>query len=93
MRFGFAFGLLFLAAFEAANVYFIMPMPGSQRMRSLELAYLLYSWRWIIRGIAVAGIVVGLRPAWQRGCISRVSNTKAWRSPLMASASALIFRR
>ena len=32
--------------FEFATVYFIMPMPGSQRMRSLELAYAIYQWRW-----------------------------------------------
>ena len=29
-------GVLCLALFEAANVYFIMPMPGSQRMRSID---------------------------------------------------------
>ena len=73
MRFGFALGLLFLAAFEAANVYFIMPMPGSQRMRSLELAYLLYGWRWIVRGVAVGLVVLGVRRAWQRGVRARVA--------------------
>lgn len=73
MRLGFAFGLLLLAAFEAANVYFIMPMPGSQRMRSLELAYFLYSWRWIVRAVAVACLVVGARRAWGRGRVARVA--------------------
>lgn len=73
MRTGFALGLLLLAAFEAANVYFIMPMPGSQRMRSLEIAYLLYGWRWLIRGIAVAFVVVGARRAWQRGRVARAT--------------------
>lgn len=72
MRFGFAFGLLLLASFELANVFFIMPLPGSQRMRSLELAYLLYSWRWIVRGLAVALIVVGARRAWSQGRVARV---------------------
>jgi hypothetical protein len=71
MRTGFAFGLLLLAVFEIANVFFIMPMPGSQRMRSLEVAYLLYSWRWIVRGLAVAFIVVGARRAWARGTFAR----------------------
>lgn len=72
MRLGFALGLLLLAAFEAANVYFIMPMPGSQRMRSLELAYLLYSWRWLVRGCAVAVVVVGARSVWRSGTAARV---------------------
>lgn len=43
------FALLALLLFEIANVYFIMPMPGSQEMNSIDLAYFLYSWRWIIR--------------------------------------------
>ena len=41
MRIAYVVGLLLLVVFEVANVYFIMPLPGSQRMRSLELAYLL----------------------------------------------------
>lgn len=73
MRTGFAFGLLLLATFEIANVFFIMPMPGSQRMRSLEVAYLLYSWRWIVRGLAVAFIVVGAKRAWARGTSARAA--------------------
>ena len=39
MKKWFPIGLVALLALEAARVYFIMPMPGSQRMRSLELAY------------------------------------------------------
>lgn len=38
-----------LILFEVLNVYFIMPMPGSQRMRSIDLAYFLYTWRWVFR--------------------------------------------
>ena len=38
-----------LILFEIANVYFIMPMPGSQEMNSIDLAYFLYSWRWLFR--------------------------------------------
>jgi hypothetical protein len=45
----FYLGLLGLACFEVANVYFIMPMPGSQRMRSIDTAYFLYTWRWAFR--------------------------------------------
>ncbi len=75
MRSGVVLGLLLLAVLEAANVYFIMPMPGSQRMRSLELAYLIHDARWIVRGIAVAFVVVGARRAWQRGTVARVGMT------------------
>ncbi len=40
----FYLGVALLALFELANVYFIMPMPYSQRMRSIEVAYFLHSW-------------------------------------------------
>lgn len=72
MRFAFVLGLALLLVFEVANVYFIMPMPGSQRMRSLELAYLLYSWRWVARGIGVALVVAGFSSAWRGVPIRRV---------------------
>src|SRR5690606_25660348 len=42
-------GLILLGLFEVLNVYFIMPMPGSQQMNSLDLAYFLYSYRWVFR--------------------------------------------
>lgn len=45
----FYISLIGLALFEVANVYFIMPMPGSQRINSLNFAYFLYSYRWIFR--------------------------------------------
>ena len=32
-------------AFEVLNVYFIMPMPGSQDMNSIDAAYFLNKWR------------------------------------------------
>jgi len=41
----FYLGITLLVLFELANVFFIMPMPGSQRMSSIDLAYALYSWR------------------------------------------------
>lgn len=72
MRFAYLSGLLLLAAFEAANVWFIMPMPGSQRMRSLEWAYLLYSWRWAVRGLAGALILAGAARAFRGGTARRL---------------------
>src|SRR5262245_58491209 len=60
-------GLIGLLAFEIANVYFIMPMPGSQQMNSIDLAYFLYKWRWIFRGLFAAMIFLGLsRSQWKR---------------------------
>jgi Protein of unknown function (DUF3179) len=59
-------GLLGLAVLELALVYFIMPMPGSQRMRSIEFAYAIYSWRWLLRGVLSAMLVTGM-PSALRG--------------------------
>ena len=42
-------GLMGLTIFEVLNVYFIMPMPGSQRIRSIDIAYFLHTNRWIFR--------------------------------------------
>lgn len=42
MRFLFWPGVIGLAPLEVGLVYFIMPLPVSQRMRSIELAYALY---------------------------------------------------
>jgi hypothetical protein len=61
----FYFGLVLLVLFEIANVYFIMPMPGSQRMTSIDFAYRLYSWRWLFRAIFAVMIVAGATSAWR----------------------------
>ncbi len=53
-------GLAGLALLEVALVYFIMPMPGSQRMRSLELAYALYTWRWVLRAVMGVMLLLGI---------------------------------
>jgi hypothetical protein len=58
-------GIGLLVLFEIANVYFIMPMPGSQRMASIDLAYRLYSWRWLFRAIFAVMIVAGATSAWR----------------------------
>ena len=52
-------GLIGLALFEILNVYFIMPMPGSQRMESINIAYLLYAHRWLFRGFFLLLILAG----------------------------------
>lgn len=56
-----------MISFEIANVYFIMPMPGSQQMNSIDLAYFLYKWRWIFRVLFGLMIIIGLfRARWHR---------------------------
>ncbi len=63
----FWFGLIGLLLFEVCNVYFIMPMPGSQQMNSIKLAYFLYHWRWFFRILFIAMIGIGFfRSSWKR---------------------------
>jgi hypothetical protein len=56
----FYLGFTGLLLFEIANVFFIMPMPGSQRMNSIDLAYFLYNWRWLFRGAFALLLLIGL---------------------------------
>ncbi len=77
MRYAFVAGLLLLAAFEAANVWFIMPMPGSQRIRSLDWAYLLHTARWGVRLAALLLLALGARSAWRGGTWHRVAMVAA----------------
>jgi hypothetical protein len=68
------FGVLGLLLFEIANVYFIMPMPGSQEMNSIDLAYFLYSWRWIFRiGFGLL-LIFGVNSAFKN---SKIKSTVA----------------
>ena len=60
-------GFIGLLLFEILNVYFIMPMPGSQQINSIDTAYFLYKWRWIFRGLFALMIIVGLlKSSWKR---------------------------
>ena len=65
MKVVFWIGAIGLAVLEIALVYFIMPMPGSQRMRSIELAYALYQWRWAARAVFGLMVLAGVMPAWR----------------------------
>ncbi len=53
--------------FELANVWFIMPLPYSQRVRSVDIAYTLFTWRWLLRGIFGVMLMAGLLPVWRAG--------------------------
>ena len=58
-------GLTGLALFEIANVYFIMPMPGSQQFNSIDLAYFLYSYRWFFRASFLILVLAGSLSAFR----------------------------
>lgn len=66
MRILFALGVIGLIVLEIALVYFIMPLPGSQAMRSIDTAYFLYSWRWPLRAVVLALVLAAAWPAWRR---------------------------
>ena len=65
MKILFYLGIIGIILFEIANVYFIMPMPGSQRIHSIDLAFCLYQLRWAFRGVFSVMIFVGLLPAFR----------------------------
>jgi Protein of unknown function (DUF3179) len=86
LRLAFVLGVLGLAAFEVANVYFVMPLPGSQRIESLDLAYALYRWRWPVRAACLALTLAGLSDAWRSGKRWRIGVTAA-----LAAAGAVAY--
>ena len=73
-------GVLGLILLEVANVYFIMPMPGSQRMRSIAWAYRVYEWRWVLRAMCGLCIVIGLPAVWRA----------QWPTRLLTATSLLV---
>lgn len=56
---------LLLIIFEIANVYFIMPMPGSQEMNSIDIAYFLYTLRWVFRIGLSLFMLMGFIQVWK----------------------------
>ena len=79
-------GVIGLALFELAKVYFIMPMPGSQRIRSVDLAYALHVWRWAFRVTALVVIAAGLPAAFHLRTRRRVLSALA----LIATAAVCL---
>ena len=55
----FYIGIIGAILFEIANVYFIMPIPGSQRINSIDFAYFLSTWKWLFRGFFLLMILAG----------------------------------
>jgi hypothetical protein len=64
-------GAALLTLFEIANVYLIMPLPYSQRWHTIEIAYALYSWRWVIRVAALALIAAGIAATWRSSGLNK----------------------
>lgn len=74
-------GLAGLALFEILKVYFIMPMPGSQEMESIDVAYFLHTYRWFFRVAFGLMVLIGLIRAFQ---------TKRKWIPLASSLAAIV---
>ncbi|WP_026628567.1 DUF3179 domain-containing (seleno)protein [Dyadobacter alkalitolerans] len=56
-------GIIGIILYEIAKVYFIMPMPGSQQMNSIDIAYFLHTWRWAFRIVFWLMIIAGCTTA------------------------------
>lgn len=63
MRTFFYLGIIGIILYEIAKVYFIMPMPGSQQMNSIDVAYFLHTWRWAFRIVFWVMIIAGCTTA------------------------------
>jgi hypothetical protein len=63
MRKFFYAGAIGWILFEAMNVYFIMPFPGSQKSDSIDLAFFLYQSRWNLRIVFLFAMALGFLPA------------------------------
>lgn len=61
----FAVGIVGLILFELCSVWLIMPLPGSQRMRSIDAAYALYHWRWGARATLGLALLAGTFAMWR----------------------------
>ncbi|MGH7712587.1 MAG: DUF3179 domain-containing (seleno)protein [Gemmatimonadaceae bacterium] len=84
MRKLFALGIVGLIFFEIANVYFIMPLPGSQRMRSIDIAHWWYTWRWWLRAAFGLMLLIGVPAAW------RTASWRRWLTPAVLAVTAAV---
>ncbi|GLC25186.1 DUF3179 domain-containing (seleno)protein [Roseisolibacter agri] len=80
----FLVGIACLVIFEIANVWLVMPLPGSQRLRSIDVAYALYGARWAVRAVCAALILAGLRAAW------RAPGRRRWIVPASLAVAAAV---
>lgn len=79
MRKFFYIGSIGLLVFEVLKVYLILPFPGSQDMETINLAYILYSYRWLFRILFIILILYGIRDSfngkikWVSGLVLLIS--------------------
>ncbi|MBL7767234.1 MAG: DUF3179 domain-containing protein [Chitinophagaceae bacterium] len=57
----FYFGVMAWILFEILSVYLIMPMPGSQQMDSISVAYIMNHYRWWFRMFFAIMMLIGLK--------------------------------
>ena len=77
-------GIAVLIVFEIASVWLVMPLPGSQRMRSIDVAYALHGARWAVRAACAALILAGLLPAW------RAAGRRRWLVPASLALAGVV---
>src|SRR5690606_11530620 len=61
----FYIGIIGLVLFEVLKIYFIMPMPGSQEMHSIDVAYFIERWKCVFRFLFGLLILVGALYAYK----------------------------
>jgi len=76
----FYLGIVGLIVFEILKVYFIMPMPGSQQMNSIDIAYFLNGYRWFFRTLFALMIILG--------SVAAVGSSAKW-IPILALVVAI----
>lgn len=74
-------GLLLLILTEILRVYFIMPFPGSQQANSIDWAYGIEKYKWLLRLI---GLVLIARPVW-----TLFSEKKLFKKPILSAVIIL----
>ena len=81
----FVIGFFLLVIPEILKVYFIMPMPGSQAMDSIGLAYFLNKWRWAFRGLFGLMAMLGMKAAFSG------TGWKKWLPVVLLLIAAFVF--
>lgn len=97
MKYLFYAGTIGLLLFEIANVFFIMPMPGSQEINSIDLAYFLYSWRWTFRVVFLLFIIIGFKTSfnknkWTTGLLTLLLFAAAYMFNFVMAADKMFYQ-
>ncbi|MCF2501555.1 DUF3179 domain-containing (seleno)protein [Dyadobacter chenhuakuii] len=75
-------GIIGIIFYEIAKVYFIMPMPGSQQMNSIDIAYFLHTWRWAFRILFWLMIIAG--------CTTALMGKRKWITVILLMAAGAV---